>query len=184
MGKIHLPKPVKLFVGMLSPEPALFGTCTGLLNAEYGPVDLQSEISPWTFTDYYAEEMGSVLLRKFVFFEQLMDPAHLADVKIFTTRIEEKMSDKTGVSLKRRINLDPGYITEAKVVLASTKDFSHRIYIGKGIYAEVTLQYKARSHTFTALEHTYPDFRSQESLSMFNVGREMLRKAPLPRQVR
>jgi DMSO/TMAO reductase YedYZ molybdopterin-dependent catalytic subunit len=74
-----------------------------------------------------------------------------------------------------RINLDPGYVTEAKIVLASTKDYSHRVYLGSGIYAEVTLHYAARVKTFLSFEHTYPDFRTKESLDMFNRAREILR---------
>ncbi len=174
MGEIRPPKPVKLFVGMLSSEPALFKACTDLLCSEYGPLDHQSELLPWNFTDYYAAEMGPGLLRKFIFFERLMDPGELAGIKMLTNRIEEQMSVKADTGVGRRINLDPGYITEAKVVLATTKDYSHRIYIGKNIYAEVTLQHSGGR--FTPLEHTYPDYRMDEYLQLFSKARGMLRE--------
>lgn len=175
MGIPRNPIPVKLFVGMLSPEVGLFNICTELLCAEYGPIDHQSETVRWDVTDYYLEEMGSGILRKFIFFERLVDPLILSNMKHFTNSIETRFSVASGNAVRRRINLDPGYITEAKVVLASTKDFSHRVYQGQGIYAEVTLHYSTREKTFLPLEHTYPDFRTKESLDMFNKAREMLR---------
>lgn len=174
MGEIRPPIPVKLFVAMLSSGPALFETCENLLAEKYGPIDYASGTSSWQLTDYYAAEMGPDLLRKFVFFERLMDPAELAGVKVFTNGLEAQMSAGTENGLLRRINLDPGYITEAKVVLASTKDYAHRIYIGNNIYAEVTLQFRGKS--FISLEHTYPDYGAEESIKMFIRSRDMLRR--------
>ncbi len=158
---------------MLSPDPTLFDACSERLVMRLGPGDHESISSEWTFTDYYSEEMGTGLLRKFVFFERLIDPGELADIKIFTNMLEEQAANRHGNAFRRRINLDPGYITEAKVVLATTKDYSHRMYIGKNIFAEVTLQY--RNGTFTACEHTYPDFRSREYIELFNKMRTSLR---------
>jgi len=175
MGTPRNPIPVKLFVGMLSPQPGLFDICTGLLREEYGPIDQQSETVRWDATDYYDDEMGFGILRKFIFFERLVDPGLLSTVKHLTNRIEERFSVASGAAVRRRINLDPGYVTEAKVVLASTKDFSHRVYLGQGIHAEVTLHYSTREKTFLPLEHTYPEFRTKESLDLFNKAREMLR---------
>jgi hypothetical protein len=177
MGNPKNPIPVKLFVGMLSPEVGFFDICTELLCAEYGPIDHQSKIVRWDVTDYYREEMGSSILRKFIFFARLVDPGVLSSVKHFTNSIEARFSVASGPTVRRRINLDPGYVTEAKVVLASTKDFSHRVYQGQGIYAEVTLHYSTRKKTFLSFEHTYPDFRTNESLDLFNKAREMLRTA-------
>lgn len=119
--------------------------------------------------------MGTGLLRTFVFFERLLDPEKLASVKNMTNLIEKRLSHAT--SGNRRINIDPGYITEAKVVLASTKDFSHRVYIGRNIYAEVTLQFREQGRTFVALEHTYPDFRRKDMIELFNRARGLLRTA-------
>ncbi|HWR73878.1 MAG TPA: DUF4416 family protein [Nitrospirota bacterium] len=176
MAKVHPPIPVKLFVGMLSADPALFDECRVLLGEEYGATDLESPALPWDHTDYYEEEMGSGLLRKFIFFEKLIDPALLASVKKRTIGIEALKAVAPGHRVTRRINLDPGYVTEAKVVLASAKDFAHRIYIGEHLYAEVTLQYRVRDRTFLSLEHTYPDFRTKETIELFLKAREMLRK--------
>lgn len=175
MGSPRNPRPVKLFIGMLSGDPSLLDLCTGILLKAYGPVDMETQAAEWAFTDYYTDEMGSGLLRKFIFFERLCHPGGLAGIKNFTNRLEQQTAISVNEGAKRRINLDPGYLTEAKVVLATTKDFSHRIYIGDDIYAEVTLRYRAG--TFEPLEHTYPDYRSEEYIRLFNHARDVLRKA-------
>lgn len=178
MGKIRNAIPVKLFVGMLSADASLFNACAEILRVEYGPVDLESDVLDWNKTDYYREEMGSGLLRKFIFFNRLAtDPTLLSDVKVFTNGIENMYSENHGIQVRRKINIDPGYITEAKVILASTKDYAHRIYIGRDIYAEVTLQYRMRGRTFIAIDHTYPDFKTPETLSLFNKARAKLKES-------
>ena len=103
MGVIRNPIPVKLFAGMLSPEPALFDACVGLLCAEYGPLDYESDVMPWDTTDYYRDEMGSVIYRKFIFFKELVDPGALAAVKKFTHGIEERYSLSMPSGLRRRV---------------------------------------------------------------------------------
>ncbi len=177
MGEQKAPIFVKLFVGMLAPEVGLFEICADLLCAEYGPIDYQSEIFPWDVSDYYQDEMGRGIFRKFIFFKELVDPSMLSGVKLLTNRMEAQFSVTCGSAVRRRINLDPGYVTEAKIVLASTKDYSHRIYLAQGIYAEITLNYKNMKKSFLPLEHTYPDFRTAEVLSLFNNARGILRTA-------
>lgn len=179
MKEIKPPIPVKLFIGMLSPEPALFDRCADIVRKEYGPVDYQSEVVPWTNSDFYIEEMGAGILRKFIFFERVIDPVELAAIKLNTTRIEKSLAVQSGNRMRRRINLDPGYVTEAKVVLATTKDYSHRLYIGQGIYAEVTLRYGNKERSFTPFDHTYRDYCSEMYITMFNKTRELLRTALL-----
>lgn len=161
---------------MLSPEPVLFSECAEILSAAYGAIDLESEIMPWEITDYYREEMGSGILRKFVFLKELINPGILPEIKCFTNSVEERFAAASSSGPRRRINLDPGYLTEAKVILATTKDFSHRIYIGKDIYAEVTLQYSSKEQGFTSLDHTYYDFRTGTYKKLFNEARQLLRE--------
>ena len=175
MAQLRTPLLTKLFIGLLSPERGLLSECTSLLASEYGAIDLESDITPWGITDYYQEEMGSPLYRKFVFFDELMELDSLPSIKLFSIKTEERFSRLVDGILKRRINVDPGYVTEAKVVLATTKDFSHRIYIGSGIYAEVTLRFNSREQSFAALEHTYYDFRTPDYITLFNKARVALR---------
>ena len=176
MGRLRNPIPVKLFIGMLAQDIDLLQECIHALIATYGPCDQEGPLLPWDHTDYYRAEMGSSLLRKFYFFERLMDPGELADVKLLSIKLEGKHARQGAERPFRRINLDPGYVTEAKVVLATTKDFSHRIYIGKGVFAEVTLRYDKQARAFQTFEHTYPDFRSPAVRSLFLDARRKLRE--------
>lgn len=171
------PLPVKIFVGLLARAAPLLDACREDLIVRYGPVDLESEPLPWTGTDYYKEEMGSPLFRKFIFFKRLCDPGELVAVKEYSLELEERYARQTSAGPRRQINIDPGYVTEAKVVLSTTKDFSHRVYIGRRIYAEATLQYDKKRRMFVVLPHTYPDFRTAESLQLFTKAREQLRSA-------
>ena len=135
---------------------------------------------PFDYTDYYTEEMGEKLLRKLISFEKLVEPLELIETKIFTNSLEEKFLHAENQG--RQINLDPGYITAAKLVLASTKDHVHRIYLGRGIYAEVTL--KREGKTFRSWLWTYPDYGSDGHIAIFNEIRRMymaqLREAGIP----
>ena len=132
------------------------------LSLRYGDVDFVSSRMAFHYTDYYEEEMGSPLERRFVFFRELINPESLPDVKIFTNAIEEQ----TSVLGKRRANIDPGYISQAHLILATGKGYTHRPYLRDGIYADLTLVYKGKS--FQNLPWTYPDYGEKESVEIFN----------------
>jgi hypothetical protein len=125
-----------------------------ILQKKFGFIDFESEKIEFSFTNYYDKEFGKPLFRRFISFLKLRDAASFVKIKLFCIKIEHRLS-KNG---KRLVNIDPGYITEAKLVLTTTKDYSHRIYLGKAIYAEVTLYYSGGS--FRNFTTTYPDFRS------------------------
>lgn len=180
MGQLHKPLPAKLFIGMLSSDPGHFSKCAAILSAEYGTIDIESDVMPWEVTDYYQDEMGKSLFRKFVFFRELINPGTLPMVKLFTNSIEKKFSLVSLSGPRRSINLDPGYVTESKVILASTKDYSHRVYTGHGIYAEVTLCYSSKERCFVSLGHTYFDFRSDVYKNLFTGARQALREQLKP----
>lgn len=175
MGTLRPPKQAKLFVGLLAGSSERFADCARRLSAEYGPVDLQSVILPWAYSDYYGDEMGPGLHRRFLFFECLIDPGDLSLIKLNTIGMEKHLSVPGPSGPRRTVNIDPGYLTEAKVVLATTKDYSHRIYVGNGIYAEVELLYSRASRNFEPTEHTYPDFRTDACRALFREARERLR---------
>jgi len=170
MGTPKKPEPVRLFIGMLSENSKLFSAAASILTEKFGPVLLESEIIPFDFTDYYTPEMGKNLSRKFVAFKRMVSPERLAPIKLFTNRLEETYSQNK----KRRINLDPGFLTPARVILASTKDFSHRIYLKSGIYAEITLLF--RKGKFETFAWTYPDYRTEPYLGFFLLLRNMYKK--------
>lgn len=162
--------PVKLFVGMLSNHLHLFKDIQEALQEMHGPVDMEGPVWPWEHTDYYAKEMGSGLKRKFIFFEQLIHPSRIAGIKLETVKLEKKYQNETG---GRRINIDPGYMDSARVALVSTDDYSHRLYIGKGIYGEVTLIYAG--NRYRIFPFTYPDFRRSEYHNLFKKARRLYR---------
>ena len=175
---ISSPRPVKLFVGMLAGSIELFEIAQAEMASTFGTADVASEVIPFDFTDYYADEMGPNLLRKFVGFSRPINPKDLASAKLFTNDLEERISEQLG-SERRLVNLDPGYVSLSKLVLASTKDYSHRIYLGDGIFAEVTLHF---SHNrFNPWPWTYPDYKSEAYLRFFEDMRgryiETLRKS-------
>ncbi|HEY5648705.1 MAG TPA: DUF4416 family protein [Nitrospiria bacterium] len=173
MERPRQPEPVALFIGMISPDPPLFSEAGGVLQDHFGPLSFQSPIFNWNHSRYYEEEMGRPLWRHFLFFDRLIPPETLADVKRLTNGLENRWA-LGGAARKRRINLDPGYVDLPKVVLASTKDFSHRIYLGRGIFAETTLIFKGGE--FTSLPYTYPEFRKPAFRLMFRNVRDILEK--------
>ncbi len=169
MSKPKEPSDVKLICSLFSAEKDLIEEVIRReLEPLFGPVDW---MSPELFFDksrYYEKEMGWPLHRRFISFENLIRPDSIVSVKLKTNQIEEKYS----VCGKRRINIDPGYISLEKLVLVTGKNYAHRIYLSNGIYAEVTLIYKNKS--FRPLEWTYPDYAEQKDL--FNHVREIYLK--------
>ncbi len=152
------PAPAKLIVGMLSGRRELLGEAGERLSRDHGPVDLRSRVWDFDFTDYYQRQMGTGLLRQFISFERLVPPEAIAAVKQGTNGIEAEFAAAGAGGPPRPVNLDCGYVTEGKLVLASTKDFAHRIYLGGGIFAEVTLEYAGGA--WRAGPHTFPDYAS------------------------
>ena len=169
MGQISTPQPVKLFVGMLAGRTGLFEIAEAELSEKFGPIDTAGQVARFDFTDYYEAEMGPNLLRKFVGFERLINPKELASAKLFTNDLEERISERFG-GRRRLVNLDPGYISPSKLVLASTKDYSHRIYLGDGIFAEVTLHFANKR--FNPWPWTYPDYKAGDYRRFFEAMRQ------------
>lgn len=141
------------------------------MERKFGHISSRSELFDFTHTDYYTEEMGPNLKKIFYVFERPIPLQKLVDVKIYTNRLEAKFSKREKGIMRRQVNLDPGYLSLNKVVLASTKDYSHRLYLGKGIYGEVTLFFKNK--TFTPFPWTYPDYQTPGYIKFFNSVRKI-----------
>jgi hypothetical protein len=175
MAKPRAARSVKLFAGLLSGDPDLLRRARQLLVKRFGPVDSESEFWPFDQTDYYQAEMGPGLQRWFLGFAQLVPPDALAEIKHETNALEAAIADDCQLlEIPRPVNIDPGYLDLTKLVLATTKDRGHRIYLGQGIYAEVTLQYVQGA--WQILPWTYPDYRRAEYHAFFNRLREQLRQ--------
>jgi hypothetical protein len=170
LGKVSKPEPAMLFIGMLYADPVVSTQVRPVLEREFGETVLFSPASEWDYSGYYRDELGWPLSRQFFFFKNLINPESLADIKIRTNEMETSFS----ADEKRRINLDPGYLTLSKVVLASTKNYAHRIYLRKGIYGEITLYYQ--EGRFKPYLFTYRDYQEKSCLDMFMQARALLRK--------
>ena len=162
MGKISKHQPVKLIVGFIFKEGAYFNKAKTILEKKFGSIDFESTALPFVHTDYYEKEFGRDLEKKIISFKRLIKPQSLSKIKVTTNRIEEKLSREG----RRRVNIDPGYLDLAKLVLASTKDYKHRVYLNHGIYSEITLFYENNSFRFW--EWTYPDYKTGEYIEIFN----------------
>ena len=168
MGKVTRHEQVKLIIGLIGRE-SLFGKVKTKLSRKFGKIDFESGILDFNYTDYYEQEMGRDLKRQFLSFERMIAPEILPEVKIYTNSLEKKfLQDEQN----RMVNIDPGYLSLSKLVLATTKDHQHRLYLNKGIFAEVTLRYKNK--TFSTWEWTYPDYCTKEYIDIFNKMRKAL----------
>jgi len=170
MGKIKPPEKALLFISTLYPDASIFEYSQKFLENNFGDILFISPPLPWDYSSYYKEELGWPLFRQIIFFKNLINPGLLADIKLKTNEIEAELSSEG----KRRINLDPGYLSLFQVVLASTKNYAHRIYLGKGIYGEVTLTY--RDDIYNPHLFTYKDYQDKTHIDIFIDAREMLRK--------
>ena len=129
------------------------------LTAQFGAVDIVSSWLPFDYTEYYRSEMGEPLFRRMFSFRKLIDQAFLAEIKTITNAIEEQYC----INNKRPVNIDPGYMLHSRFVLATGKNYAHRIYIGKKIYADLTLIYTKGG--FAKLPWTYPDYLAEDMLA-------------------
>jgi len=166
---VSKPKPgqkVKLISSLFSSDVNLIMKVIKQMEQHFGLSDWISEKIIFDRTKYYAKEMGWPLYRRFISFEKLIYPEFLVEAKLITNTIEDKhLSD-----MQRNINIDPGYISLERLVLATGKNYTHRIYLGKGIYADLTLVFHAG--TFKSLEWTYPDYRNEQTIDYFNMVRD------------
>jgi len=157
--------PVLLISGVLFYDDEVCAKAERLLQRKIGKFKLVSDTYPFKHTTYYADELGEDIKRKYIIFDREIDPKELAEIKNKTNTIERILSKDR----RRQVNIDPGYLHLAKLVLASAKDFSHRIYIGKGIFAEVTLLFVNK--TFQTMPWTYPDYKQPQTIEFFNTVR-------------
>jgi hypothetical protein len=173
MSDIKTPQPVKLFVGLLTSLPDNIPAVEKKLSQLFGAIDGRSELFPFDKTDYYNESMGSPLYRYFISFLNLIEPSTIAEAKKTTNHLESEFAHVQN-SVQRPVNLDPGYVEQSKIVLASTKNFFHRILVSGGIYAEVTLHYQSGEwHDFP---WTFPDFKTDRYHPFFTSLRNAYRK--------
>ncbi len=173
MGQRQKPALVCLFIGLIYRLPETADAVQGKLVRRFGETLLESQPFPFEATDYYTREMGPDLRRRFIAFRRLIPPERLAAIKLWTNRLEHRYTCHG----KRAVNLDPGWLDEARVALATTKDFSHRLCLRPGVYAEITLLFTRQG--VRLLDWTYPDYRNPEYQAFF---RELRRRYRLRKE--
>ena len=165
MGNPKNPQPVKLICGLIAKDRSVFDLTCRILSKRFGIIDFKSQMVAFNHTDHYQKEMGVNLKRQFISFQHLAKPEWLIKVKCFANRLEKKLSAGSAKN-NRQINIDPGYISAGKLVLATNKNHQHRIYLGKGIYAEVTLCFT--KGYLRPYQWTYLDYRTEAYITIFN----------------
>ena len=172
MGEIYEPKKVLLLLAVSSRYAEALAWAERRAVEEFGALLSKSQAFAFTETDYYRESMGSDLKKQFLTFEELIDPGRIPSIKCLTNDWEVECAKELGFPESRPLNLDPGYLTLAKLVLASTKDHAHRIYLSDGIYAEITLNFRGRK--WQACAWTYPDYQREDYQAFFTSCRQSL----------
>jgi hypothetical protein len=147
------PGKAKLIISFISNDVELINSCIKRVAEEFSQPDFVSGVIDFSHTHYYEEELGKGLKRRFAAFSTLIDRGELPAVKLFTNGLE----DETMTGGDRRINIDPGLLSVENFILASGKNFTHRVYLRDGIFADLTLIFS--KNDFKELEWTYPDYK-------------------------
>ncbi len=182
MGEPTLPPPALLLLAAFSRYQAALVWARDRACRAWGPVALESPGFDFNQTDYYQPTMGPGLRKIFFTFSRPFDAAELAEVKLQANRWEQEYARQADHPEPRPLNLDPGYLTLGKLVLASTKDHAHRIYLARGIYAEVTLYY--RHGRWEPHELTFADYRREDYQQFFSQCRDLLHRGQRDREQR
>lgn len=161
MGEVTQFEQTALVMGLLCSRPGVLDNVLEILIEKYGPIHQLEGPFPFIFTNYYDEEMGTPIFRYFILFSNLIDPSTLVNIKHETNFIESQFAKEE----KRVINLDPGILSAGNLILATTKNRSHRVPLHDGMYAEVTLLYKDKA--FQSFDWTYADYKSDQFKALF-----------------
>ncbi|MGV8074592.1 MAG: DUF4416 family protein [Syntrophobacteraceae bacterium] len=168
MSQPEEPLDAKLIIGLLFRDFELQQRTLSALSERFGPLDFISRPDPFTYTAYYDREMGPGIYRQVLSFLEPVHPETLADIKLFTNNLETLSSVET----RRQVNIDPGLLSEERIILATGKNFTHRIYLRNGIYADLTLLY--RKGAYQSLPWTYPSYKEPILLHYFSILRQKL----------
>ncbi|WP_290741997.1 DUF4416 family protein [Fibrobacter sp. UBA4309] len=172
MGEIRTPAKVKIIVGVLAKDSQSVEDVRETLRNRFGEEDLNLSPFPFTFTNYYVDEIGDVPVRAFFSYETLVERTEIVDIKLWTNDIELEIAEKNGTPGLRPVNLDPGYMTLGQFFLATTKDQRQRVYMQRGIFVEPTLYFQ--DGHFHAFEWTYRDYQSEKYIQYLEQVRARL----------
>lgn len=162
MSQPQSAKPAKLVVGLLLNNKSLLPLIALDLAQRYGKIEMTSAWMDFDYTDYYTKEMGKPLFRRMLVFRKLIEQTDLAEIKLATNDLESSYA----IDGKRCVNIDPGYLLLERFVLGTGKNYTHRIYVGHGIYADLTLIFQKGD--YRALPWTYPDYQDGKMIGFLN----------------
>ena len=174
MGQTRPPIPVLLIAAISSNSVDAIEWGAGQIEAAWGEVWLKTPVFDFDHTSFYNATMGEGIKKQLFAFEQPIDPEKLPSIKNSSNAIEAVFENLRSHDVERPINIDPGYVTEAKLILATIKDRDHRVYLGEGIYGEVTLAYYGKK--WNPSRWTYPDYMAPENLDFVEKCRLRLRQ--------
>jgi len=171
-AKQHLPS--LRFAAIFGQRPQALDWVSQRAAEQWGEVLIQSADFAFDMTSFYEKSMGSELKKRLVAFKPLVDPTELVQSKVDSNQWESDYRNQGNDWAERPVNIDPGYLTEAKVVLMTTKDRDHRLYMGQGIYAEITLFFQLPGK-WASSRWTYPDYQQDGYHEFFFQCRDYLR---------
>jgi len=171
MSQRRIPSPAKLLVSVIYREEDRFRRVLTRLQGIFGEVERTSGPFPFNLTDYYEREMGAPLHRRFVVLGEPVSRDTLATTKVLLEDLEREYSEDG----RRTVNLDPGLVTEENFLLATAKNYSHRVYLKDGVFADLTLVY--RKGEYRPLPWTYPDYASLDIRKFLSEVRQGLHEA-------
>lgn len=178
MAEAASPAPVRFITGILAADARCLEAAREKASEAWGRPDLLSEVWHFSDTRYYEQEMGSSILRQFLSFPAPLEREILCARKRQANGMERELADSLATPWRRPVNLDPGYVAPEKLVLASCKDFSHRLYIGEGVFAEATFFFRKKG--VECLPWTFPDYASGRYDAFFlEVRRRLLAARPV-----
>ena len=172
MGELRTPAKVKIIVGILAKDAEAVESVRETLKNRFGEEDLNLAPFPFTFTNYYKEEIGGAPVRAFFSYETLVDREEIVDIKLWTNDVELSIAEAAGTPGLRPVNLDPGYMTLGQFFLATTKDQRQRVYMQRGIFVEPTLYFQ--DGHFHAFDWTYRDYQSEPYIKYLEQVRSRL----------
>lgn len=172
MGELRTPAKVKIIVGILARDSQAVESVRATLREKFGPEDLNLDPFPFTFTNYYVDEIGAAPVRAFFSYENLVDRETIVDIKLWTNDVELEIAKQNGTPGLRPVNLDPGYMTLGQFFLATTKDQRQRVYMQRGIFVEPTLYFQ--DGHFHAFDWTYRDYQSEKYIAYLEQVRARL----------
>ncbi|MBN2422878.1 DUF4416 family protein [Candidatus Woesearchaeota archaeon] len=161
MAQPVFPEKAKLVMGIMYSDKDTYEKSINVLVNKFGKIDNISNEFDFDFTDYYNEEFGSNLKKRFVSFEKLIEIEALPEIKLFTNGIEKKLL----LNNKRTVNIDPGYLTKDKLIVASCKPRPHRIYLGKGVYAHIMFFFSKKD--IISFRWTFADYLLKGNIEFF-----------------